>query len=293
MRVSVVIPTLNAAGEIGSLLERLLAQTIKPNEVLIIDSDSEDDTVEIVSSFPGITMLPIDRREFDHGATRHRGVLETTGDYVLFLTQDALPANYDYIESLIRPLEEDPFVAMVTGRQLPKADARRFEQLVREFNYPARSVVKSKSSIAEMGVKAYYASDVCSAYRRSDYFAQGGFLRPCETNEDMFMAAKFINAGKKVAYAAEAQVFHSHNLSLREQYLRNRLLGRVLEENRSLICCESEVGEGVVLARSVLSQLIAEHRLCEALSFVADCAARLIGNRVGRREGFKRIRVTS
>ena len=106
-------------------------------------------------------------------------------------------------------------------------------------------------------------------------------------NEDMLMAAKAVNAGWKVAYAADAEVYHSHNFTPRQQYERNFAIGRFLERNADLLSCASEVGEGGRLARDVATTLVKEGDISELLVFAADCAARLAGNRAGRRNARK------
>lgn len=281
--VSLVIPTLNAETEIGPLIEALLRQGRVPDEIVVVDSSSDDRTVEVASEYRQVRVDVIDRREFDHGLTRDRALRESSGEVVCFMTQDAIPANDRFVENLIRPILEDSSVAISSGRQLPKMDARRFEQLVRTFNYTGQSNVRSLADVPTLGIKAYFATDVCSAYRRSAYIELGGFGQT-DISEDMLMAAKAVNAGWKVAYSAEAEVYHSHNLTPREQYERNRAIGRFLERNAGLLSCSSEVGEGGRLAKDVATALLKEGNLTELLAFGIDCAARLAGNRVGRRE---------
>ena len=98
------------------------------------------------------------------------------------------------------------------------------------------------------------------------------------------MAAQLIRSGWKVAYAADAAVKHSHNLTPRQQFARNREGGRFLEEHAALLNCDSEVGEGTRLVRSVSRQLLKEGHVGEVFAFGVDCAARLLGNRAGRRD---------
>lgn len=147
MDVSVIIPTLNAEHEIEDLLAALERQSLRPMEILIVDSASDDGTVPLVKMHEGIRLLQIERCDFNHGATRDMALRATTGDFVCFLTQDALPASDAYLERLVAPMVGDPSIALVSGRQLPKADARRFEQLVRGFNYPGSSSVRSKRDL--------------------------------------------------------------------------------------------------------------------------------------------------
>lgn len=207
---------------------------------------------------------------------------ESTGEIVCFMTQDAIPANDKFVENLIAPILSDGQIAISSGRQLPKADARRFEQLVRAFNYTDVSYVRSRADISRLGIKTYFATDVCAAYRKTQYVQLGGFGKT-NMSEDMLMAAKAINAGYKVAYAADAEVYHSHNLTLREQYQRNYAIGAFLETNKDVVNCESEVGEGSKLVKSVSKSLISEGNIPELFAFGFDCAARLLGNRAGRK----------
>lgn len=282
MIISLVIPTLNAGEVISALLQSLLAQTVVPDEILVVDSASTDATVSIAKECPGVRIISIERKDFNHGLTRDMALRESTGDIVCFMTQDAVPANDKFVENLIAPILSDGQIAITSGRQLPKADARRFEQLVRAFNYADVSYVRSKADVSRLGIKTYFATDVCAAYRKAQYVELGGFGKT-NMSEDMLMAAKAINAGYKVAYAADAEVYHSHNLTLREQYQRNYAIGAFLETNKDVVNCESEVGEGSKLVKSVSKSLISEGNIPELFAFGFDCAARLLGNRAGRR----------
>lgn len=143
--------------------------------------------------------------------------------------------------------------------------------------------MRDKADLPEYGIKTFFASDVCSCYRRKTYLVCGGF-DTVNTNEDMLMAARFVAAGYKVAYEPAAEVYHSHNLTPKEQYARNRAIGRFLEEHAGDLMGTSEIGEGGKLVKRVSLQLVKEGRLGEFLAFSVDCAARLFGNRKGRSE---------
>lgn len=280
--VSLIIPTLNAESEIGSLIESLENQSVPPDEIIVIDSSSDDQTTKIASSYRDVTVETIERANFNHGLTRDFALKRSSGDIVCFMTQDAVPANNDYLKNLINPILMDQSVAISSGRQLPKENARRFEQLIREYNYAPKSNIRSSDDVPFLGIKTYFATDVCSAYRRNVYDELGGFGRT-DINEDMLMAAKAVNAGWKVAYAANAEVFHSHNLTLYEQYKRNYKIGRFLEENAAILASASEIGEGTKLVKHVAYRLFREGNIPELLAFSTDCVARLLGNRLGRR----------
>ena len=280
--LSVVIPTLNAADEIDSLLDIIEAQSLQPLDILVVDSSSDDGTVGEVAKHPFVNLVRIERKEFNHGSTRDMALRRSAGEFVCFLTQDAVPASTRYLERLVAPFLADDSIALVTGRQLPKADARRFEQLVRNYNYPNAPSVRSKSDLPKYGIKTFFASDTCSAYRRTAYLECGGFDH-VNTNEDMLMAARFVASGLKVAYEPGAEVYHSHNLTPSQQFARNRAVGMFLELHSDDLMHASEIGEGGRLVKAVSSQLLREGRLTEFIAFGVDCCARLLGNRAGRR----------
>lgn len=286
MDISVIIPTLNAEREIEDLLVALEHQSMRPMEILVVDSTSDDDTARVVQMHGDIRLLQIERRDFNHGATRDMALRETTGDFVCFLTQDALPASDEYLERLVAPMVGDPSIALVSGRQLPKEGTRRFEQLVRSFNYPDLPSVRSINDLEKFGIKTFFASDTCSAYRRTSYLDCGGFEN-VNTNEDMLMAARFVASGLKVAYEPTAEVYHSHNLTPSQQFARNRAVGVFLESHSDDLLHASEIGEGGRLVKAVSSQLIREGNLAELVAFGIDCCARLLGNRAGRRAARK------
>lgn len=283
MSVSVILPTLNAAGEIAALLAALMGQTQPPDEILVVDSGSTDGTAELARAH-GARVMSIPRDRFDHGGTRDAALRQTTGEFVLFLTQDTLPADERYIEQLLLPFADER-VAAASGRQLPRPDARPYVRAVQQYRYPAQSRAWGPEEREALGIRAYHLSDVCSAYRRSAYEAVGGFSHPLPTNEDMLIAAAFLDAGYLLAYCGDAAVVHSHNLTLRQEYRRNVLIGRFLQEYGERLGNPRETGEGLRMVRQVLSQLLRSGHPLECPVFAADCAARLLGSRAGRRAG--------
>lgn len=284
--VSVIIPTLNAESLIEDLLVLLESQTVAPSEIIVIDSSSDDRTVEIASAHPLVRVIEIKRDDFDHGATRNLGFSESAGDFILLMTQDAVPTDEFLIEKLLLPFE-DRDVAIASARQLPKEDARPFERLVREFNYPDQSNKRTEKDIARLGIKAFFSSDVCCMYRRSSLSLIGGVPTPCSTNEDMLAAARCLKAGMGVCYVADACVYHSHNLSINRQFQRNKEIGMFLSRHDKELGVSSESGEGKKLVEFVVRGLWDERNVVEILAFAFDCLARLLGNKVGRRLGAK------
>lgn len=173
------------------------------------------------------------------------------------------------------------------GVRFARPDARPAERLVREFNYPEQSHIRDASDIERLGIKAFFASDVCAAYRRSAYLAVGGFEHPIDTNEDMLIAAAFLHAGYKIAYEASAEVVHSHNFTLKQQYKRNYLMGKEIQKHAASLGGAKVAGEGMALVKYVIQGLAKGCHFCEIIRFCFDCAARLLGNRAGASDGAK------
>ena len=283
MNYALIIPTLNAAADIDRLLSAVLAQTLPPSEILIVDSSSEDETVSIASRVPGVRCIVIPRAEFDHGGTRDMALRMTHAEAVVFMTQDALPVNSACMERLLTPFA-DARVAAVGGRQIAWPDARAYEQAVRAHNYPSSSRVWDAGDIPGMGVRSFLISDVCAAYRREPYLAVGGFDHPLLTNEDMLMAERLLHAGYALAYAGDAAVYHSHSLTWMQEYRRNYAIGRVLKRYEARFEHVRETGDGMALAKSVLLSLARRGHFIECFCFALNCSARLLGNRIGKRD---------
>lgn len=278
-KVSVIIPTFNAGYRIGELIASILKQEHKPDEILVIDSTSSDETEDVVKTFEEVELIVIPQVEFNHGLTRDYAFRHTHGDYVFFLTQDAKIANNNYIDVMLDPFS-DPKVGMVTGRQIAQSEAKKAEKLIREYNYPSESCIRSYKDVGRLGIKTFFASDVCSVYRRTAYYAVGGFEK-VSTNEDMFIAAKFINNGFLVAYQAKAEVIHSHTFTFKQQFRRNYLSAYEIEMHRELLGDVSLNNEGIHLVKYVISKLLAARNYASIFVFCFDCAARLFGNKAG------------
>lgn len=125
--LSVIIPTCNAAQWLDEQLGLLARQTLTPDEILVVDSASDDGTQSIALAHPLVQLISIARETFDHGGTRSMAARRSRGEVLVFLTQDAIPANEHCLAKLTAPLrqtdQEGSRVAVCYGRQLPQANA--------------------------------------------------------------------------------------------------------------------------------------------------------------------------
>ena len=284
MKISVIIPTLNAERWISRQLDRLISQTVDA-EKIVIDSGSTDATCSLVRAHADhVRLLEIPNEEFDHGGTRDYALRQSTGDIVCFFTQDALPADERCLEKLVAAFSA-PDIAAVYGRQIAYPDAPEYEKWTRLFNYPDRARVWREEDIPRYGVKAYFFSNVCSAYRRDAYLAVGGFDKPILTNEDMMMAGKLLHAGYALAYAPEAAVYHSHSYTLGQEYRHNVRIGTVMEQYRDRLSGAKADAEGWRMLRFVGGGLAREGHIGKLFGFFARVCVRFAGNRAGKRRG--------
>lgn len=285
-KISVLIPTYNAAGYLSELIPGLLNQKRSSNdelEIIVVDSSSTDRTQDILSrDYPEVTVHTIENKQFDHGGTRNLLANLATGDFLLFMTQDAIPYNDELIVNLKSEFADEN-VLVCYARQIPKRDASPLEVFARSFNYPDRRVVKDQAAIKELGIKTFFNSNVCSMYRSSDFHKNGGFPEKIILNEDMIYASKVVFVGKKVVYVAEARVYHSHNYSLKQQFKRYFDIGMAFDETKYLLEHASNEKEGMRMVKKQLKYLIEMKKPYLIPYAILEAASKFIGYNLGKR----------
>ncbi len=292
-QVTVLIPTWRPDERFEELLRRLSLQTLAPKRVLImntVDPAAGDKISALVdrwrAHFEVLSVFHVEKREFDHGGTRHLGITFADTDLVLCMTQDAMPKDRNLIRNLAAAFD-DPKVAAAYGRQLasPRGSAR--ERYTRQFNYPDRSMVKSAEDLQQLGIKTFFCSDVCAMWRRDVYLEMGGFERHTIFNEDMIFASKLIENGWKIAYAADACVWHSHSYTPIRQLKRNFDLGVSQAQHPEIFSRYPSEGEGVKLVKQCAEYLVKSGHIAEIPALVTDSAFKYMGYLLGRR--YKRL----
>jgi rhamnosyltransferase len=282
VKFDICVPTLNAAVQWGEYLTALNAQSCQPEGVVIIDSESTDGTAELAER-AGFRVVRISRNDFGHGKTRQLAAsLAPEADVLVYMTQDAVLANSDALASLLRPFEDDR-VGAVYGRQLPRKGAGPSEAHARAFNYPAVSEVRTIESARERGFKAIFFSNSFGAYRRQALEAVGGFPLDVNFGEDTVVAGRLLLNGWKIAYAADAEVYHSHAYSMREEFRRYVQVGGLHASQSWMIeRFGGATGEGLRFVKSELRYLmcVAPHLVPSA---VIRATAKILGYQTGRR----------
>lgn len=278
--VDVVIPIYKPSAELKNILKRLLNQTVQVNHIFLLQTIEKGDRLMEEFNSDIISVHPVLKKDFDHGATRHMGMGLSDAEFVLFMTHDAIPANKKLIEKLLISMT-DPDVAISYGRQLARKNSDIIEKMTRIYNYPKKSCTKSKSDFEKLGIKTYFCSNVCAMYRKSVYESLGGFVQKTIFNEDMIMASKVINAGYKVTYCADAIVFHSHSYTCMQQFRRNFDLGVSQKQYDDVFGNISSEKEGAGYAGKIILALLRRGEILKAVYFVLQCVFKLAGYRLG------------
>ena len=253
--IDAVIPAYRPGAEFRELLKRLMAQSRPLRRIIIMNTRTEVDMRTMAEDIPGAEIHELDKSEFDHGGTRDAGARLSDADYLLFLTQDALPADEYLVERLAAAFTE-PQIKAAYARQLARPDCRELERYTRIFNYPEESRVKTAADLDTLGIKTFFCSNVCAMYERETYVNRGGFIRKTIFNEDMIYAGGLIKAGYAIAYAADARVIHSHNYTAMQQLHRNFDLGVSQADHPEVFGRLHSEGEGIRLVKKTAKWLV-------------------------------------
>ncbi|MDE7210118.1 MAG: glycosyltransferase family 2 protein [Lachnospiraceae bacterium] len=297
MGIDVIIPVYKPDKKFEKLFVALLGQTLKPDRIILMNTEAEGfmcaDIAKRLERLMKrrrvygkkqieVRVVPVKKEEFDHGGTRKKAVQLSGADYFVMMTQDAVPADDYLLERLILAVKEEG-CALSYARQCAPLHGTVVEQYTRMFNYPNVSCVKTKADLKRLGIKTYFCSDVCAAYKRSAYDMVGGFVERTIFNEDAIIASRFIDAGYSIAYVAEAKVYHSHNYSLAEQFKRNFDLGVSHAQYREIFARVPAEGEGMRLVKNTFFYLVGQKRYLDVLDLVFQSGAKFLGYQLGRR----------
>ena len=286
MIYSIIITTYNASRYLSALLDGLESQTVKDFELIVIDSSSSDNTVEIARSH-GAKIISIAKSEFDHGATRTLGAKESRGDIIIYLTQDAIPFDEYAIENIVKPLDNDKKIGAVFARQLPHPNASVFAQHLRLFNYPDTSYTRVLVDREQYGIKTIFFSDTFSAYRKNVLEEIGYFKNGLIFGEDTCAAAMILLKGKKIVYAVDAKVFHSHNYTISQDFKRYFDMG-IFHKNENWLLTEFSrpKSEAVKYIKSEIKFLWKQNKLILLPELILRNTMKLLGYTLGFKYAF-------
>lgn len=238
MKIAVVIPTYNAGEEFRSVLRLIVNQSENIEKIIVIDSSSEDNTIEITNKF-GIENISINKRDFDHGGTRSliaKKLYIKGFKYAIFMTQDVYLQD-NALNNLIEFILENPNMGVARGKQeVDMTKGNIFEYHARLSNYGNEKQIFSRKDIKKYGIDTIYTSDAFAIYDLEKLSSIDYFGNNIIVSEDMLVAHKLIQNNFQVGYTPNAKVYHTHNYSLSEEFKRYFLIGRFHGKYEELLC---------------------------------------------------------
>jgi len=283
-RASILIPTKNAGPHFGELLQAVrCSEGGDEAEIIVADSESADATLEVAKSF-GARVIHVEASSFNHGETRNYLASEASGEYLIFLTQDALPATEATLENLIAVVDSAREIAAASGRQVPRSGAdlygafsvyqhNRFLGLDRSAVFPEGQRNFDSLTFIERRRWVSGADNVCCAYRR-EVLEKLGFRR-VRFGEDLDFAVRALNRGFKLGYCHEAPVIHSHDRSAL-YHMRRHIADRTCLAELLVPTSRSRFSDGPLATVAYLTaNLIRAVDLCLAETQARGLVARL------------------
>jgi glycosyltransferase involved in cell wall biosynthesis len=212
--ISVVIPTKNAGSNIDQLLRRLKSQTsVKEVQVIVVDSGSTDGTCDATQR-QATRLVRIAPEQFTHSFARNTGAEYATGDYLLFMVQDALPLTNLWLWEMVTALETNTLSA-VSCAEYPRADSDLFYQFLIHNHRGSGEISQDRILSWDESCSTYTGmrsnaqlSDVAALIRR-DVFETYRFQK--NYAEDLDLGLRLIRDGHKLGYLQSTKVLHSHN----------------------------------------------------------------------------------
>jgi glycosyltransferase involved in cell wall biosynthesis len=207
--LSFVIRTYNEAAFIGRLLQTLQDQknVAAEKEIVIVDSESTDDTVRIAQQWP-VKLIRMRKSEFDYSKALNLGIEQSRGDLIVILSAHSIPTDANWLARMMACFA-DPLVAGACSRQeaWPDANWREVRRINHTFGNKSLTYDKN-SNLSELTF-----SNAASCIRRSVWM-QHPFSLPAA--EDREWAQWAVANNFRIVYEAGVSVYHSHNESCRQ-----------------------------------------------------------------------------
>jgi len=238
--ISIIIPTKNAGDGFDDCISRIFTQKTNYNyEVIVIDSASRDSTLDIIAKYP-VRLITIKPEEFGHGKTRNLGARLAMGKYLVYLTQDALPTDENWLDFLLNDMASDDEIAGAYSRTTPRSNCDPFEARYIAQAWGDKKEIKEitdHKNYKKEYKKIVFFSNVSSCIRK-EVWKKIPFSENLIMAEDQDWSKRVLGAGYKIAYEPKSLVYHSHTYTLKELFKRYRDAGtahkQVFEDNNNV-----------------------------------------------------------
>ena len=199
-KISIIIRTYNEERWISHCLGAIFSQDFDNFEVILVDNNSTDHTVEVAKRYPIASVVNIDK--FFPGKAINDGIRASTGDYIVCISAHCIPKDQCWLQNLYNNFDENKKIAGVYGRQLPlsyTSDADKRDLLI--------AFGKDK----KIQVKDYFFHNANSMISRA-IWEMFPFDEKSTNIEDRIWGKNIINAGYDIVYDPGAAVYHYHGL---------------------------------------------------------------------------------
>lgn len=215
--VSIVLLTLDGLPDFERGLDTIARQDYSgPVEIVHIDSGSTDGTLELASR-RGLTTHVIAKNEFHHGRTRNLGAELARNEIVVYLSQDAVPADEQWLGNLTQWFS-DPRVGAVFGRQIAPEGVGPLRRYAMDWTYGPEREIRELSAMPRLTLGSYRFSNANSALRTA-LVRHYRFDETSPMCEDQAMCRALLHAGYKIVYEPEAVVYHAHERGIWDEFV--------------------------------------------------------------------------
>lgn len=274
MSVTAVIRAYNEGEHLGRLLEGLAKQTVAVDEIVVVDSGSADNTVEIARA-GGARVVNIAKDEFTFGRSLNYGCDAAKGDLLLIVSAHVYPIYDTYVEHMIAPFAQSN-TAIAYGRQVGDHRTKYSESRVMMKWFPEESIRN----------QSHPFSNNANAIVRKDVWSQLRYDERLTGLEDLDLAKRALALGMRIDYVSEAPVVHVHEESwstIRNRYRREAIAYKQIMDEEQF-----SPGEAVVLAGySILSDYWHALRDRDIATNLLEIPKFRIAQFLGAAEGFR------
>ncbi len=208
--VSIILRSFNEGWALRETLPALKAQEYRNWELLVIDSGSTDDSVELIRAAKPAHFIQIPAGTYNPSRVMNQGMVLAQGHFGIFLNADATPQGSGWLRPLVTKLQ-DPNTAAVFGRQIPRPNC----PAVYAHDYERCFGPNRESRSWE-----HFFSMVSSGLRK-DIWNRRGFLEKMQYSEDDEYTRWCRAQGYRVVYCPESVVMHSHDYTPGQAYRRS------------------------------------------------------------------------
>jgi rhamnosyltransferase len=196
--VSIIIRAKNEEKWIGTCLKSVFKQTYKPFEVILVDNQSSDKTVEKAKKHD-VQVVSLDK--FKPGRAINCGVRAAKGDIIVCLSAHCIAVDHHWLKNLVRNFKK-PQIAGVYGRQEPMSFSSDVDKRDLTIVFGLDRKVQKKDC---------FFHNANSAFRR-DIWEKMPFDEQVTNIEDRVWAKQVLMQGYLIVYDPEASVYHYHGI---------------------------------------------------------------------------------